>query len=120
MANGTPGTPQNPLTVIPGGGWLSIALQAITTVGLPTVFACVLLWFVLTRIDTALKVIGTQEEDRTKIVAAMQDSLVNALDRQSKLFSDAIDRNIAANRDISYRVEQAFNARPYTKDKGNQ
>lgn len=96
MAPGSqPSLPPAPLP-----GWLGSAVQVTTQVGVPTVFAAVLLWFLLTRMDTTMRVIQTEEENRTKIVAAMQDTLVATLDRQTKSFEDAIKENIRANREL--------------------
>lgn len=92
MANGTPGPP------LPG--WLGQVVQVTTQVGVPTVFAAVLLWFVLTRVDTSLKTINENEEARTRMLAAMQDTLVATLDRQTRSFEAALQANSAANRQI--------------------
>jgi hypothetical protein len=81
-------------------GWLGPVVTLTTQVGVPTVVAGVLLWFVLFRVDGTLKMIQEQEETRTRMVAAMQDTLIATLDRQSKEFSASIDRNIEANRSL--------------------
>jgi hypothetical protein len=91
-------------------GWIGSAVQVTTQLGFPAVVAGVLLWFVLTRVDGTLHVIQEQEEARTRMVAAMQDSLVSALDRQNKSFSDAIDKNIQYNKEAATRLEQVFRA----------
>jgi hypothetical protein len=108
MANGGPvGQPPIP-------GWIGSAVQITTQVGVPTVVAGVLLWFVLFRVDGAMKIIQEQEETRTKMVSAMQDSLIAALDRQSRMYSETMDRNIIANRATADRLEAIFN-RPREK-----
>ncbi len=98
---GPPMAPQ----AAPLPGWLGPIVTVTTQVGVPTVVAGVLLYFVLFRVDGALKIIQEEEETRTKIAAAMQDSLVAALDRNNKTFNDAIDRNIAYNREAMNRLE---------------
>ncbi|HKE81627.1 MAG TPA: hypothetical protein VKB54_20080 [Solirubrobacteraceae bacterium] len=100
------GTPQAPVTVVPGAGWLQLAMQAVTTVGVPTVFAGVLLWFVLTRLGDTLAAIKQNEEDRVRIMAAMQDTIIAALDRQTDRFEKVMRENIDANRAIADRMER--------------
>jgi hypothetical protein len=78
-----------------------------TQVGVPTVIAGVLLWFVLFRLDTTLRVIEQSEEDRVKIIAAVQDSIVAALDRQTHAFEQAIQDNIRANERMLNQLERA-------------
>lgn len=97
MANGTPGS--SPPAPLPG--WLGPIVTVTTQVGVPTVIAGVLLWFVLTRMGTTLDVIEHAEEDRTRIVAAMQETLVDALDRQTKSFEAAMHENIMTNQRIA-------------------
>ncbi len=87
-------------------GWLGSAVQVTTQVGVPTVFAGVLLWFVLTRVGGTLDMIQKAEDDRVRILAAMQDSLVAALDRQTMSFEKAIRENIDANRQIAARLDR--------------
>jgi hypothetical protein len=100
------GTPQpppgTPAAQLPS--WLGPIVQITTQVGVPTVIAGVLLWFVLFRLDTTLRVIEQSEEDRVKIIAAVQDSVVAALDRQTRAFEKAIDENIQANRMIATQL----------------
>ena len=87
-------------------GWLGPIVTVTTQVGVPTVVAGVLLWFVLFRLDTTLKIIEHSEEDRVRIIAAMQDTVVAALDRQTKAFETAIRENISANREIAARLDR--------------
>jgi hypothetical protein len=87
-------------------GWLGPIVTITTQVGVPTVIAGVLLWFVLFRLDTALKAIEQAEEDRVRIIATVQDNLVHALDRQAARFEQAIHDNIEANRDLAARYER--------------
>jgi len=104
------GTPQQPVTVVPGAGWLQLAMQAVTTVGVPTVFAGVLLWFVLNGLGDTLKAIKESEEDRVKIIAAMQDTIIAALEKQSDRFEKVMRENIDANRAIAERMERRTRA----------
>jgi hypothetical protein len=91
-------------------GWLGPIVTITTQVGVPTVIAGVLLWFVLFRLDASLNQIEEAEENRVKILSAMQDSLIAALDRQGQTFSRAIQQNIDANRTLAER----YNAPPPT------
>jgi hypothetical protein len=87
-------------------GWLGPLVSVTTQFGVPTVFAAVLLWFVLFKVDGAMRAIQEGEETRTKIVAAMQDTLVAALEKQADRFEKAIKENIEANErmaDLAHR-----------------
>jgi len=99
-------TPPPALPPPPLPGWLGSAVQVTTQVGVPTVFAGVLLWFVLTRVGGTLDMMQKAEEDRVRILAAMQDTLVAALDRQTQAFEKAMRDNIEANRAIAERIER--------------
>jgi hypothetical protein len=85
-------------------GWLGPIVTITTQVGVPTVIAGVLLWFVLFRLDTTLQLIERSEEDRVRIIAAVQDSIVAALDRQTHAFEQAIQDNIRANERLASQV----------------
>ncbi len=91
----------------PGPMWLQPVVQLTTTLGVPTVIAGVLLWFVLFRMGATLEVIEKNEDDRTHIAAAMQDSLIAALNRNADRFDKAVDRNIEVNRQLADRYERA-------------
>lgn len=97
--------PQSPSSP-PLPGWLGSAVQVTTQLGFPAVVAGVLLWFVLTRVGGTLEIIQKQEEDRTRMVAAMQDSVVAALDRSAERFEKAIHDNIEANRLLAAQYHQ--------------
>lgn len=104
------GPPQAP-PLAPLPGWLGPLVTVTTQVGVPTVVAAVLLWFVLFRVDGAMKVIQENEEERTRMVNAMQDSLIaaierntNRLDKQTDTFVRAIDDNIRANQAIAAQL----------------
>jgi hypothetical protein len=103
----------------PGGpplpGWLGPLVAIVTQVGVPTVVAGVLLYFVLFRIDTSMKYIQQQEDARTQLVMQMQQQLVETLDQQTDRFESAIekniaaiDRNVAINKDQTDRLERAL------------
>jgi hypothetical protein len=98
---GTPSGPSLPSSSVPA--WLAPVVQITTSLGVPTVFAGVLLWYVLTRIDGAMRIIQEQEDTRTKMVAAMQDTLISTLERQTTAFEAAIHENIAVNRELAER-----------------
>jgi hypothetical protein len=95
LGSGPPGAP------LPG--WLAPVVQLTTQVGIPTVFALVLLWFVLTRLDKALSVIETQEEARTTVVEQMGNNFIAGLEKQASRFELAIQQNIAVNRELAER-----------------
>jgi hypothetical protein len=99
-ASPTPAAPQLP-------GWLGPLVTITTQVGVPTVVAGVLLWFVLFRIDGAMKDIQEQEDTRTRMVAAMQDAVIAALERNADRFEKAIDKNIAFNQTLVERYHAA-------------
>jgi hypothetical protein len=116
----------SPLTL---PSWLQPLAAIITQVGVPTVIAMVLLYFVLTNVSGALQKIQEQEDLRTTFVAQMQKDLIlslntqteifkGALDAQTGAFDRAIDRNIAAiernvaiNREQTDRLERLFSSR---------
>lgn len=81
-------------------------MQVTTQVGVPTVFAAVLLWFVLFRVGNTLEVIQKQEEERTTIVADTQKAFVDALDRQTAAFERAIRDNIEANKALAAQYQR--------------
>lgn len=102
MPNGPP--PGSGAAPLPG--WLGSAVQVTTQVGVPTVFAGILLWFVLFRMDATLKVIEQSEDARTKLITTVQESLAEHMDRQGELFEQAMAENIAANKANAERFEQ--------------
>jgi hypothetical protein len=81
-------------------------VQITTQVGVPTVFAAILLWFVLFRMDATLKVIEQSEDARTKLITVVQKSLAEHMDRQGELFEQAMRENIEANKKNADRFEQ--------------
>jgi hypothetical protein len=93
-------------------GWLGPIVTITTQVGVPTVIAGVLLWFVLFRLDSTLQVIERSEEDRVRIIAAVQESIVAALDRQTIAFEKAIQDNIRANERLASQVGYGRPAAP--------
>jgi hypothetical protein len=111
---GSGGAPPPSAGAAPLPGWLGPVVTLTTQVGVPTVIAGVLLYFVLFRLDTTLKIIEQSEEDRVKIIAAVQDSIVAALDRQTQAFDRAIKENIEANKMLSERyLRPPPTARPH-------
>ena len=84
-----------------GPAWLQPLIDLTTKVGVPTVLAGVLLWFVLTRLDTTFQVIQKSEEERLRLLVAMQNTLVQALDRQTDKFTEAMRYNTDANKEIA-------------------
>jgi hypothetical protein len=101
MANGTPASLPPPSA---GPAWLQPLVAVTTTLGIPTVIAAVLLWFMLTRVDTAMQKIQAQEDLRTQFVAQMQKDLVATCEQNADRFEEAIQANIAANRDLMERA----------------
>jgi hypothetical protein len=106
MANGTPASAP------PLPGWLGPVAQLTTTLGVPTLVAGVLLWFTLTRIDTAMQRIQQQEDLRTQFVAQMQKDLIATLERQTVAFQAAIAENIAVNTAHAAELHELLKARP--------
>jgi hypothetical protein len=82
-------------------GWLGPVVTLITQVGVPTVVAGVLLWFVLFRLDMTLRQIEVAEAERVKILLRLEDSFVEALERQNVRFETVVRENIQANRDLA-------------------
>jgi hypothetical protein len=101
--------PNGPAQPLPG--WLGPVVQLTTQVGIPTVFAGVLLWFVLFRLDTALKVIEQSENARVEIIRAVQETLTEHMGRQSEVFERVMRENVAANRENADRIERLFTMR---------
>jgi len=95
------GQPQTSAPAQPA--WLQPLITVTTQLGVPTVIAGVLLWFVLARVDGTLKLIQEQEDARTKIMLTMQESMAAALDRLGTRVDDAIHENIKANQDLAAR-----------------
>jgi|SRR5215813_1011175 len=87
-------TPQQPW-------WLQPLLTLITQVGVPTVIAGVLLWFVLFRLDSTLHIIEHAESDRTALLISMQDNVVKTLENQTEKFTDVMRANVEVNKRIA-------------------
>jgi hypothetical protein len=95
--------PSGPSAPAPLPGWLGPVVTLTTQVGVPTVIAGVLLWFVLTRVDGAMRAIQAEEDLRTVKVGEMQTAVIAALERNADRFERAIQDNIAANRALAER-----------------
>jgi hypothetical protein len=78
-------------------GWVGSAVQVIAQLGIPTVFATVLLWFVLSNVSDTLKHIEHAEVERTKLLAGIEESFVAAINKQSeqnaRLYERLIERD---------------------------
>jgi hypothetical protein len=116
-----PGVAPQPLP-----GWLGSGVQIVTQVGVPTVFAAVLLYFVLTSVVGTLDQMKKNDEDRMRMLAAMQDSLIGTLNKQTTEFEKslatqtdrfvaAINANIAANQGIATQMREFERERPRRK-----
>jgi len=92
-----------PTPTTPQPWWLQPLITIITQVGVPTVIAGVLLWFVLVKLDGVLHDVAHAQEDSVRTLAVMQETLIGALDRQSTRFEQAIRDNMAANRELAER-----------------
>lgn len=103
MANGVPSG--NGLTTLPP--WLAPIATLITQVGVPTVFAGVLLWFVLTRVGSTLDTIEANEAARTKLLQDTQLAFIQAIERSADRFEASIDKNIATNRELAERYNRS-------------
>jgi len=100
-------------------GWLGYAVAIVTQVGIPTVFACVLLWFVLTGLATTLRHIEDLEDERATILGGMQSrlvemqaKLVDSLDRQTAEMVRLLDANVQANQAIAAKINQIGARKP--------
>jgi hypothetical protein len=124
--SGGPAPPASP-TPPPLPGWLGSAVQVTTQVGVPTVFAGVLLYFVLTSVVGTLEQMKKNDEDRMRMLAAMQDSLIGTLNNQTTTFERslatqtdrfvaAVNANIATNQGIATSMERLVRARRSGKD----
>jgi hypothetical protein len=105
----TPPQPASPPPNLPG--WLGSAVQVTTQLGFPAVVAGVLLWFVLTRVGSTLEGINQAEEDRTKMLAAMQDTMIAALDRQGAVIEKAIHENMSVNQNLAAELRATLAVR---------
>jgi len=83
--------------------WLQPLITIITQVGVPTVIAGVLLWFVLFKLDGVLHDVAHAQEDNVRAMAAMQETLIAALDKQANRFEQVIRDNMAVNRELADR-----------------
>jgi uncharacterized membrane protein (DUF4010 family) len=102
---GAPASGAGPPAPAPLPGWLGPVITLTTQVGVPTVVAGVLLWFVLFRLDGTLTVMRQSGDDQVRTLAAMQDTLIAALDKQAERFERAIAENIAVNKELAARYE---------------
>ena len=83
--------------------WLQPMAQLITTLGVPTVFAVVLLWFVLGKFEGNMDAITTRMADNTQTARALIDSFrtelvelqaqTAELRKQSDMLHDIADRS---------------------------
>jgi len=64
--------------------WLAPLVSVTTQLGVPTVFAAVLLWFVLFKVGGTLEKIEQNELDRTKLLVSMQEAFVAAVQQQGE------------------------------------
>jgi len=97
------GQPAAPVPVTPVAGWLAPLIQVATQFGVSTVFAGILLWFVLTKMTSVLYSIEKWEEERTRVLNASQAQIMAALEKQSASFEKAIQMNIEANQRLADR-----------------
>ena len=117
-----PGTaPPPPASAAPLPGWLGPVVTLTTQVGVPTVVAGVLLWFVLFRLDGTLLAMRTSGEEQVQVIAAMQETLIAALDKQAARFEQAIKDNIQANKDLAHE-HRYYDAERYSSpaDRGKR
>src|SRR5262245_45753089 len=92
--------------------WIGYVGTLISQVGVPTVFAGVLVWFLLTRVGGTLEHIEESEEARTKILTELQVKVLDALTTQTQAFVAAMQTNIETNERIVQAVTSR--ARPRT------
>lgn len=81
-----------PTEAAPGVPWLQGFAQLVTTVGFPVVVAGACIWFLMTRVSTALREIQAEEERRTAKVAEMQAALIRTLEHNAERFEHAVEK----------------------------
>jgi len=72
--------------------WLAPLTSTVAQLGVPTVFAGVLLWFLLVEVGGTLKTIEQNEIDRTKLLLSVQETFVAAVQKQSELSAQLIQK----------------------------
>jgi len=94
--------PNGPAPSPPAGipPWVSYAVYVVSTLGVSTLFAMLLLWFTLTRFDRTVEVIEAHEAARTKLLTQIGENFVTAIERQGDRFDRATHENIRANREL--------------------
>jgi hypothetical protein len=89
-------------------GWVGQIVGVTTQLGVPTVLAGVLLWFVLFRMGGTLDVIMKEEDNRTRIAASMADAYLKAMEQQNQSLDRSVQRNIDTNKVEMERVIKAL------------
>lgn len=56
----------------PSGDWIDKASKAVLTLGIPTLFACVLLWWVLTKLAGTMDAMVVQLQNQTQVLRDVQ------------------------------------------------
>lgn len=97
------GVPASGSSPPPLPGWLGSAVQVTTQVGVPTVFAAVLLYFVLFRVTATLETIQKNEDRRTELLQVVQKAFADSINQQTEAFQAAIAENIRVNRELAER-----------------
>jgi len=72
--------------------WLAPLISVTTQLGVPTVFAGVLLWFVLFKVGGALETIEQHEIERTKLLTTMQETFVKSVQDQAVLTNKLLEK----------------------------
>jgi len=72
--------------------WLAPLISVTTQLGVPTVFAGILLWFVLFRLGATLDNIEDNEIKRTQLLTSMQEQFVAAVQRQSEMSTKLLEK----------------------------
>jgi hypothetical protein len=86
--------PNGPSAPLPG--WLGSAVQITTQVGIPTVFAIVLLWWVLFKFEGSMEKIGERLERNAESVAGfteVQSEQLLELQKQTRALEDIARAN---------------------------
>jgi hypothetical protein len=60
--------------------------------------------------DAALRVIEQSEDARTKIIAAVQESITTHMDQQDEIFERVMQENIRANKENADRFERLLSS----------
>lgn len=114
MAGGLPPGPGIAPQALPS--WLGPIVAVVTNVGLPTVFAGILLWFVLTRLAVVLDGITRAEAARTAAVASLEEEWTAALEVQTRAIVAALEENRRVAEAVGEELRRGASGPPVGRD----